>query len=468
MSDDESAVQAKEAAAPASSRAEAQAPEELNPYRIALQQFDLAVRYIPDLARGMIEFLKRPDRVITVEFPIETSDGSVRNFVGYRVMHNRARGPGKGGIRYHPSVSEDEVRALASWMTWKCAVLDVPFGGAKGGVICNPKLLTGDDVRRITRRFIAELGDNIGPHTDIPAPDVNTNAETMAWVFDTYQMMHPGLNSLPVVTGKPVDIGGSLGRREATSRGCLYATQRALARGVVPGLDSVEGASVAIQGFGNVGAIAAELYHEAGARIVAVSDSRGGIYRAGGLDPHVVIEHKESTGSVVGLPHAETLQSGELLEFDCDILIPSALENAIRRDNADRVRARLVVEGANGPTTPEADRILFQKGIPVLPDVLANAGGVTVSYFEWVQNLQNEQWDIDEVNKKLHAKMNRATDAVIEMQNRINGSLERLETERRARGDGGEPLDPVDLRAAANVLAIRRVARVTRERGIWP
>jgi len=447
-----------------------QAPEaeDLNPYRIAHQQFDAAARYIPNLATGMIEFLKGPDRVITLEFPIETSDGTVRNFVGYRVMHNRARGPGKGGIRYHPNVSEDEVRALASWMTWKCAVLDVPFGGAKGGVICDPKKLTPEDVRRITRRFIAELGDNIGPHTDIPAPDVNTNAETMAWVFDTYQMMHPGANALAVVTGKPVDIGGSLGRREATSRGCLFATQRALARGIVPGLDTLQGATVAIQGFGNVGAIAAELYHEAGARIIAVSDSRGGIRRADGLDPKAVIAHKTRTGSVVGMPHAETLKSGEGIELECDVLIPAALENAIRRDNAGGVRARVVVEGANGPTTPAADRILFANGIPVLPDILANAGGVTVSYFEWVQNLQNEQWDFEEVNRKLHTKMERATDAVIDMQSEINSSLEQLDADRRARGRGGPPLEPVDLRTAANVLAIRRVAQVTRERGIWP
>jgi len=446
----------------------AQEPEDLNPYRIAHQQFDNAARYIPDLATGMIEFLKGPDRVITVEFPIETSDGTVRNFVGYRVMHNRARGPGKGGIRYHPDVTEDEVRALASWMTWKCAVLDVPFGGAKGGVICDPKKLKPEDIRRITRRFIAELGDNIGPYTDIPAPDVNTNAETMAWVYDTYQMMHSGVNALGVVTGKPVDLGGSLGRREATSRGCLFATQRALARGLVPGRESLDGATVVIQGFGNVGAIAAELYEREGARIIAVSDSRGGIRRPDGLDPTAVIAHKQRTGSVVGMPHAETLKSGEVVELECDILIPAALENAIRRDNADRVRARLVVEGANGPTTPAADRILFAKGIPVLPDILANAGGVTVSYFEWVQNLQNEQWDLDEVNRKLRTKMDRATDAVIEIQGEINGSLEAIEAERKQRGRGGAPLEPVDLRTAANLLAIRRVAQVTRERGIWP
>jgi glutamate dehydrogenase (NAD(P)+) len=313
-----------------------------------------------------------------------------------------------------------------------------------------------------------ELGDNIGPHTDIPAPDVNTDAETMAWVYDTYQMTHPGDNALPVVTGKPVDMGGSLGRREATSRGCLYCTQRALAQGVVPGLDSVQGATVAIQGFGNVGAIAAQLYREAGARIVAVSDTRGGIYREEGIDPAAAVEHKKRTGSVVGLPETESLSSGELLGLECDILLPAALENAIHGVSAHDVKARIVVEGANGPTTPAADRILFERGIPVLPDILSNAGGVTVSYFEWVQNLQNEQWDEDEVNQKLLVKMDRATDGVVAMQREINDSLDILDTSRKERRRGGNALEPVDLRTAAHVLAIQRVAQVTLERGIWP
>jgi glutamate dehydrogenase (NAD(P)+) len=237
--------------------------EDLNPFHIAQAQFDNAVLYLPDLKRGLIEFLKKPDRTVTLEFPIETERGTVKNFVGYRVLHNRVRGPGKGGIRYHPDVTADEVRALASWMTWKCAVVDIPFGGAKGGVVCNAKRMSKKDLRRITRRFISELGDLIGPHTDIPAPDVNTNAETMAWVYDTYQMMHPGSNNLPVVTGKPVDIGGSLGRREATARGSLFAARQALERGIVEGLKSLDGATVAVQGFGNAGSIAAELFHQA-------------------------------------------------------------------------------------------------------------------------------------------------------------------------------------------------------------
>jgi len=443
--------------------------EDLNPFHIARQQFEHAVQYLPEFKRGLIEFLIAPDRVITVEFPIQTHDGSVRNFVGYRVLHNRVRGPGKGGIRYHPDVTIDEVRALASWMTWKCAVADIPFGGAKGGVICNPKNLTKDDVRMITRRFIAELGENIGPHTDVPAPDVNTTAETMAWIYDTYQMMHPGLNNLPVVTGKPVDLGGSFGRREATARGCLFATERALARGIVKGLKSVKGATVAIQGFGNAGSIAAELFAEAGATIIAVSDSRGGVYAPGGLDPAKAIARKAKTGSVAGLSGARKVSNEDLLLLPCDILIPAALENQLRADNADGVKARIVVEAANGPTTPAADRILFGKGIPVLPDILANSGGVTVSYFEWVQNIENEQWDEEDVNAKLLRKMRKATDAVLDTQQTVNRSLAEISGKlRKANGKNAARVAPIDVRTAAYVLAIKRVADVALKRGIWP
>jgi len=441
--------------------------ENLNPFFIARQQFDHATQYLPELKQGLIDFLINPDRVIIVEFPIQTHDGSVRNFVGYRVLHNQVRGPGKGGIRYHPDVTLDEVRALSNWMTWKCAVVDIPFGGAKGGVVCDPKKLAKDDVRMITRRFIAELGENIGPYSDVPAPDVNTTAETMAWIYDTYQMMHPGENNLPVVTGKPVDLGGSFGRREATARGCLFAAQRALSRGIVKDLLTVSGTKVAIQGFGNAGSIAAELFTEAGATIVAVSDTRGGIYAPDGLDVQAAIAHKAETGSVVGLEGTEPVSNEDLLLLPCDILIPAALENQIRGDNAAGVKARLVVEAANGPTTPAADRILFEKGIPVIPDILANAGGVTVSYFEWVQNVENEQWDEEEVIAKLLRKMNRATDAVIDTQAEVNGSLKALDERRKRAGrDGG--LQRIDLRTAAYVLAIKRVSDVTLKRGIWP
>src|SRR5712692_7012020 len=275
-------------------------PEDLNPFHIAAQQFDQAVAYMPQLKRGLLAFLKRPCRTVVVEFPIELDDGTVKNFTGYRVLHNRVRGPGKGGIRYHPDVTLDEVRALASWMTWKCAVIDVPFGGAKGGVACNSKELSPGDLRKLTRRFISDLGDLIGPHTDIPAPDVYTDARTMAWIYDTYAIMHPGRNNLPVVTGKPLDIGGSHGRHEATARGCLFAAQRALARRIVPGLEKVQQTRVAIQGFGNAGGIAAELFHEAGAKIIAVSDSHGAIHADKGLIPAEAADHKAKAGSVVG------------------------------------------------------------------------------------------------------------------------------------------------------------------------
>jgi glutamate dehydrogenase (NAD(P)+) len=294
----------------------------------------------------------------------------------------------------------------------------------------------------------------------------------MAWIYDTYQMMHPGENNLPVVTGKPLDIGGSLGRREATARGVLFCAARALARGIVPGLTGVKGASVAIQGFGNAGSIAAQLFHEAGARIIAVSDSTGGIVSNTGLDPNAVIEHKRKTDSVVGFPATRTISNEELLALECDILIPAALENQLRGDNAAAVRARFIAEAANGPTTPAADEVLFARGIPALPDILCNSGGVTVSYFEWVQNIENEQWDLEDVNRKLRIKLERATDAVIDKQREINDSLEKLEAERQQAAKRGEPvgerLEPVDLRTAAFVLAISRVAQVALERGIWP
>ena len=442
--------------------------EDLNPFHIAQQQFENAIRYLPDLQQGLVEFLIRPERVIISEFPIQTQNGTVRNFIGYRVLHSRVRGPGKGGIRYHPDVTLDEVRALAAWMTWKCAVMDIPFGGAKGGVVCNPKELTTDDLRMITRRFIAELGDNIGPHTDIPAPDVNTSAETMAWVFDTYDMMHPGRNNTPVVTGKPVDMGGSYGRNEATSRGCLFCTQHALSKGLVRGLRSVDGASVVVQGYGNAGSIAARLFAEQGAKVVAVSDSRGGIHVPGGLDPAEALAFKRASGSVVGFPGSEKVSNEELLSIECDILIPAALENQIRADNVEGVKAKLIAEAANGPTTPTADRVLYEKGIPVLPDILANAGGVTVSYYEWVQNTENEQWDEETVNAKLLKKMQKATDAVLDTLGQVNGSLADIGARREELGQGNVPLDAIDLRTAAYVLAVRRVANVTLKRGIWP
>lgn len=438
--------------------------EDLNPFHIAAQQLDRAVTYLPHLAPGLIEWLKRPSRTISLEMPIEMEDGSIQVFTGYRVLHSLARGPGKGGIRYHPAVTVDEVRALASWMTWKCAVVDIPFGGAKGGVVCNPKELSPTVLRRITRRYVADLGDMIGPYIDIPAPDVYTDARTMAWIYDTYDRLHPGRNNLPVVTGKPLDLGGSLGRHEATARGCLFAAQHALACGTVPGLTRIEGARVVIQGFGNAGSIAARLFHEQGAHILAVSDSQGALVHEKGLDPQAVLTHKQTHGSVVGMNGARTITNAELLTLECDILIPAALECQIRLDNANEVRARLIVEAANGPLTPGADRLLAARGIPVLPDILANSGGVTVSYFEWVQNIEKERWEEAEVNAKLKQKMECATDGVLERQRLVNAAV----GAGNLRDRSGQPLELVDLRTAALILAIARVANVIIERGIWP
>jgi glutamate dehydrogenase (NAD(P)+) len=431
------------------------AEEDLNPYRITQLQFDHASRYVPDLRDGLLEFLKSPSRVITVHFPVELQDGTVHTFTGYRVLHSAVRGPGKGGMRYHPDVTEDEMRAMASWMTWKCAVADLPFGGANGGVACDPKKLNESELRKLTRRFIAALGDNLGPHTDIPGPDVNAGPAVMAWIYDTYHVLHPGRNNRPVVTGKPLALGGSLGWRESAAQGALCVTRRALARGVVPGLASINGAKVVIQGFGHTGALAAELFTTAGARVIAVSDSGGGIYCQQGIDPAATARHRDATGSVAGCPGTERITNSQLLAMYCDILIPAALENQIRADNAATVRARLIVELANGPATPQADRILHEKGIKVLPDILANAGGVTVSYFEWVQNLENDQWLLDEVNAKLRRRMEWATDAVVENWHRL----------RKAHGSAG---DEIDLRTAAYALAIGRVAEAALARGIWP
>jgi glutamate dehydrogenase (NAD(P)+) len=392
-------------------------------------------------------------RSVTIEFPIELEDGTVAAFVGHRVLHNQMRGPGKGGIRFHPGVTLDEVRALATWMTWKCTLIDIPFGGAKGGVACDPKKLTSTERRKITRRYIAELGDLIGPYTDVPAPDLGTDARTMAWVYDTYAVLHPGRNNLPAVTGKPLDLGGSLGRNDATARGCLFCCQRTLERGMVKGLRGLEGATVVVQGYGNVGAHTARLFAEAGAVVLAAGDTGGGAYAAEGLDLNALTAHKSAAGTVHGAPGTKPISNAELLALKCDILIPAALECVIRADNVAAVQARLVIEAANGPVTPAADRALQARGVPVLPDILANAGGVGVSYFEWVQNIENEQWDLAEVQAKLRAKMDRATDAVL---------AKYVELQRE------KPPDPPDLRTAATALAIERVAHVALSRGIWP
>lgn len=433
--------------------------EDLNFCHLAQANVDRAVQYLPDLKPGLVEFLKEPSQMITIQFPLEMDDGTIHMFQGYRVTHSRARGPAKGGLRYHPRVSADDVQALASLMTWKCAVVDIPFGGAKGGVACDPTQLSKNELRKITRRYVSQLGDAIGPNVDILAPDVGTNAETMAWVFDTYQMTHPHTNSFPVVTGKPLDLGGAPGRQEATGRGVLVAAEQALSHGIVPGLTSLAGAAVVIQGFGNVGSITAQAFVEAGARVVAVGDVRGAVVADRGLDIAALQAHVRDTGSVAGFAGGRPQGLPELLTLPCDILIPAALESQLRADNAAQVRARFVVEAANGPTTPTADRILGDRGIPVLPDILVNAGGVIVSYYEWVQNIRMEEWEPEEITAKMKQKLQRATDAVINKHQELLAAAARTVD---------RPLPPVDLRTAAYVLAVGRVAQTTLERGIWP
>ena len=412
----------------------------LNPYHMALQQFEAAADKI-NLSEDMREILRQPKRELTVNFPVRLDNGRVKTFTGYRVQHNVNRGPAKGGIRYGPDVTLDEVKALAMWMTWKCAVVSIPFGGAKGGVICDPKQMSPSELERLTRRYATEISIVVSPHSDIPAPDVNTNAQVMAWIMDTYSM-HEGYSIPAVVTGKPLSIGGSEGRNDATATGVLFVTRQAAKRIGMP----VQGARVSIQGFGNAGSIAARLFHHEGCKVVAVSDTRGGIYNESGLDPATVLRFKQERGSVINFPHALNISVQDVLEIPCDILIPAATEGVITAENADRVQARIISEAANGPTTPEADEILFRKGVYIIPDILANAGGVTVSYFEWVQDLQSFFWDVEEITQKLEVIMNRAFAAVADKADQFS----------------------CDMRLAANMLAISRVAEATQVRGIYP
>ena len=437
--------------------------ESLDPVVISEQQFEKASLYIAHLQKGLVDFLQLPKRIFAVNFPIELDDGSVKSFSGYRVIHNGVFGPGKGGMRYHQDVTEKEVVSLAKLMTWKCALVNLPFGGAKGGVICNPKELSVNELRRITRRFTAELFDVIGPHTDIPAPDMYTDEQTMAWIYDTYDVLNPGENNRPVVTGKPIDLGGSLGRREATGQGCLYATERFLSKSLIPEITELAGARVAIQGFGNVGSVAADAFARQGAKIVALSDSSGGIYAQEGLNLDAVVAYKQEHGALPGMPGTQSITNAELIEIDCDILVPAAISNQIHADNAGNVKARLIVEAANNPTTPQADDILQKKGIYVIPDIIANAGGVTVSYYEWVQNQANEQWDIEEVNAKLMKKMYGCMDAVFKRWQAFVVGEEKSMDE-----VSGEQRECPDFRTVALVMAIERVANATLLRGIWP
>jgi glutamate dehydrogenase (NAD(P)+) len=411
-----------------------------NPYDIAKEQLRrVALEFGIDA--NLVNVLQECKKALVVSIPVTMDDGTIRAFEGYRVTHNIARGPSKGGIRYHPDVELDEVKALAMWMTWKCALMGIPFGGAKGGIRVDPKRLSRAELQRMTRRFTSEIINEIGPEKDIAAPDVGTDPSVMAWIFDTYSM-NKGHSVLGVVTGKPLNVGGSLGRLEATAHGALYCIQEAVRKQEL----SMQGLRVAVQGFGNVGSFLARFLHEQGATVIAVSDSRNGIYNEDGIDVVAAIAHKQETGALEGLRGTQTISNEDLLLLDCDVLAPCALEQVITRDNADQVKARIICEGANGPVTPTADEILDDRGILILPDILANAGGVVVSYFEWVQGLQEYFWKEDEVNSKLR-----------DITTRAFNETWRVADERKT-----------SLRLAAYGLAVRRVADATITRGLYP
>src|SRR5271170_4213005 len=414
--------------------------EDLNPYRIAQIQFDIAAEYLK-LDQGLRQILRTPKRVLEVSIPTKMDNGQVKVFSGYRVQHNVARGPAKGGIRYHPAVTLDAVKALAAWMTWKTATVNIPYGGGKGGVICDPKRMSKPELERMTRRYTSEILPIIGPEQDIPAPDVYTDSQTMAWIMDTYSMTK-GYSTLGVVTGKPVSIGGSEGRNEATARGCLVVCEEACKIKKI----NLRGASVAIQGFGNAGSLAAKLFAEKKARVVAISDSRGGVFNSRGIDPLKAMRYKERSGTVVGMPGTSRISNDDLLTMKCDILVPAALENMITLNNVEQIKARVVAEAANGPTTPHADEILARRGITVLPDILANAGGVTVSYFEWVQNQEGLLWDSEEVNVRLQKIMVRSFHDMVDAMRKHH----------------------VPPRAAAMTVGVGRVAEATLLRGLFP
>jgi glutamate dehydrogenase (NAD(P)+) len=408
-------------------------------FNAMLQEFDGAARLL-GLDPGIWKILTHPKRQITVSCPIQMDNGEIEVFTGYRVQYNITLGPAKGGIRYHPDVSLDEVTALAAWMTWKCAVAHVPFGGGKGGVICDPTRMSRRELEALTRRYVAEIIDSIGPEKDVPAPDVNTNDQIMAWVMDTYSM-HVGHTSTAVVTGKPIEMGGSLGRREATGRGVMIVTREAAKH---LGFD-IKGARVAVQGFGNVGSVSADLLSKIGAKIVAVTDWKGGVYNANGLNIETMLDYAKQHKTIDSFPGGEPLENDQLFALDVEVLVPAALENQITMENAPIIRARIVAEGANGPTTPEAHKHLHERGIFVIPDILANAGGVTTSYFEWVQDRHGYFWEEEEVNTRLESKMVEAFDDVLKTSVKFK----------------------TDMRTAAYIVAINRVATVTKMRGMY-
>jgi glutamate dehydrogenase/leucine dehydrogenase len=407
---------------------------------VALAQLKLAAQKL-ELNPGIHKMLSQPKRSIIVSIDIRLDNGAIGVYNGVRVQHWDVRGPFKGGIRYYPNITLDEVTALAMLMTWKCAIADIPYGGAKGGVCIDSKKVTKRELERVTRRYVSLIADYLGPHRDIPAPDMYTDAQTMAWIMDTYSQLK-GYMVPECVTGKPVEIGGSEGRTEATGRGVVHCVKQAAQNLNL----KLNGASVAIQGFGNVGYHAAQAATEIGCKVVAVSDSTGGIYNPNGLNPDAVLAHKDKTGSVQSFPEAKNITNEELLEADCDILVPAALENQITCKNVDKIKARLVAEAANGPTTPEADKTLYEKGVCLIPDILANSGGVTVSYFEWVQNLTREHWALQEVNRRLEAKMTKAFDDVYALSQK----------------------EESDMRTGALMLGVGRVANAIKTLGLWP
>lgn len=413
----------------------------INPFEVALKQLDEAAKIIK-LDKGLHQVLAHPKRVLTVSLPVKMDNGEIRVFTGFRSQHNDARGPYKGGIRYHPQVSLDEVKALSMWMTWKCALADIPYGGGKGGIICNPKEMSSGELERLTRRYAYAIADIIGPHTDIPAPDVYTGGKEMAWIMDTYSALKGNYVQPEVITGKPIAIGGSLGRNEATGRGLAYTVREAAKKLNI----DMKSATVAVQGFGNAGQFASQLVEEQGATVIAVSDSKGGVFNKKGMKVEALRKHKEKTGSVVGFPGAKSISNEELLETDCTILIPAALENQITAKNADKVKAKVVAEAANGPTTPEADEILYKNEVLIIPDILANGGGVTVSYFEWLQNLRREYWTETEVNERLDRNITKSF-------------LDTYETSQKY---------GVNMRKASTVLAVNRVVEAMQIRGLWP
>jgi len=425
---------------PAAKPVERAEAHEENPWRQAMEQLDRAGKAMK-LEPFALERLRHPKRILTVSVPVKMDDGSVKVFEGYRIQHNMDRGPAKGGIRYHPSVSLDEVKALSFWMTMKCAVVNLPYGGAKGGIICDPKKMSKGELERMTRRYTAEISIIIGPDKDIPAPDVNTNEQVMAWIMDTYSMTL-GYACPGVVTGKPIEIGGSLGRREATGRGVFYVTRELAAR---EGFD-LRKSSVAVQGFGNVGSNAANIFAEHGTKVVAISDVAGGLYDAKGLDLHDVMEYRKTHETISDYPKAEHVPVDQFVEVPCDILIPAAMENTITKANADRIKAKYIVEGANGPTSNEADIILAKRGIKVVPDILANAGGVTVSYFEWVQDMQAYFWSEKEINARLQDIIVGAFTEVYDLHVK----------------------EKVDMRMAAFMVGLRRLGKAASIRGMYP